>query len=111
MSQPRRDVTRLVLGYGICEAWKKTRGGRSSTYQSAGPGGIRAEILWEDTFPFDHPSFRILMTSGGTTPRASILAASLVQFVSRELMYVGRVIEAAKARSGAGLLEPPVPSW
>ena len=54
MSQPRRNVTRLVLGYGINKAWKKTI---ASSIRAA-----IAERLWTETsrrlFPF-HPNFRI----------------------------------------------------
>jgi hypothetical protein len=52
MSQPRRNVTRLVLGYGINAAWQKTMHGRTI-----------AETLWTETFPFDHPNFRIQQLS------------------------------------------------
>jgi hypothetical protein len=61
MSQPRRNVTRLVLGYGINAAWQKTimpaRAGRR------GVGRTIAETLWTETFPFDHPNFRIQQLS------------------------------------------------
>ena len=40
MSQPRRNVTRLVLGYGINKAWKKTI---ASSIRAA------AETLWTET--------------------------------------------------------------
>jgi len=53
MSQPRRNVTRLVLGHGINEAWQKISNGAIM------PGRTIAEMLWTETFPFDHPNFRI----------------------------------------------------
>ena len=56
MSQPRRNVTRLVLGHGINEAWQNTHTRVSNAIIQR---KLDAEMLWTETFPFDHPNFRI----------------------------------------------------